>query len=120
MRKECDHAALLDLIGDKYARAILRQTSRRPMSVAALAAAIDASPPTVYRRVDDLVDCGLLAEQTEFVDDGPNFSVYATRIEEITVGVVDGQLTVRLTDRENLPIDETTAERFQRLYEALG
>lgn len=120
MNEEFDDAELLGLVEDQYARAILLEASRRTMSAATLAEAINASPPTVYRRLDDLVRCGLLARRTEFVDGGPNFSVYATRIEELTVGFVDGQLTVRLTDRESLPIDETTAERFVRLYEALG
>jgi predicted transcriptional regulator len=89
------------------------------MSASELSEAIDASPPTVYRRLDDLVRCELLVERTEFVDDGPNFSVYATRVEEIAVGFVDGELTVTLTDRDELLTDETTAERFTRLYEAL-
>jgi predicted ArsR family transcriptional regulator len=115
----CDDAEVLRLVEDEYARAILLETSRRPMSASDLADALDASPPTIYRRVDDLTRCGLLDEATKFADGGHNYSVYAARVEAVTVSFTDGELTVSLTDREAVGTDETTAERFTRLYEAL-
>jgi predicted transcriptional regulator len=114
-----DDVAVLELVEDEYARAILLETSRRPMSASELADAVGASPPTIYRRVDDLVDCGLLDEATRFVEDGQNHSVYAARVEAVTVSFADGELTVTVTDREGIDADETAAERFTRLYEAL-
>lgn len=119
MSEACDETEVLGLLDDRYARAILLATSRSPMSASELTDEIDASPPTVYRRVDDLQRCGLLAERTEFVDGGRNYSVYAARVERVSVEFTDGELTVTLTEREQVPTDETVAERFTRLYEGL-
>lgn len=119
MSDGCDEAELLALLDDEYARNILLCTTDRPMSATELADAVDASPSTVYRRVDDLVRCGLLAEDVEFVEDSRNYSIYAARVERVSVEFTDGELTVALTEREEPPTDETTAERFSRLYESL-
>jgi DNA-binding transcriptional ArsR family regulator len=110
---------VLALLDDDYARAILLETSRTPMSARELTDAIDASPPTVYRRIDALTDCGLLDERTAFVDDGPNYGVYAARVEEVTVRFDDGTLAVGITDREAIETEETVAERFTRMYQEL-
>jgi predicted transcriptional regulator len=115
----CDETEVLELLEDRYARRIVLATSRRPMSASDLTDAIDASLPTVYRRLDDLQRCGLLAERTEFVEGGRNYSVYAARVERVSVDFTDGDLTVTLTDREQVPTDEAVAERFTRLYEGL-
>jgi predicted transcriptional regulator len=116
---DCDDAELLGLLDDRYARAILLETSRQPMSATELADAIDASPPTVYRRVDDLKRCGLLDERTEFVPGGQDYGVYAARAEAVTVSFTDGDLAVTVDERAAVETEETTAERFTRLYEGL-
>jgi predicted transcriptional regulator len=115
----CDETEVLELLEDRYARAIILATSRTPMSASDLTDAVDASPPTVYRRLDDLMRCGLLAERTEFVESGRNYSVYSARVERVSVEFTDGDLTVTLTERDDVPTDETVAERFTRLYEGL-
>lgn len=119
MSDGCNEAELLALLDDEYARNILLSTTKQPMSVTELAEEIDASPSTVYRRVDDLVRCGLLAENVEFVEDSRNYSVYAARVERVSIEFTDGDLAVALTERTELPTDESTAERFSRLYESL-
>lgn len=55
------------------------------MSVKTLGEECDASLPTVYRRVDRLIACGLLAERTEVVADGHHFSKYEARLDRLTV-----------------------------------
>jgi DNA-binding transcriptional ArsR family regulator len=61
---------LLDTIGDEMARRVLIAVSKNPQSAKGLAETCDMSLPTVYRRVDVLMDHGLITEQTAVADDG--------------------------------------------------
>ncbi|WP_049947504.1 winged helix-turn-helix domain-containing protein [Candidatus Halobonum tyrrellensis] len=106
---------LFALLDDAYARAILTATSSQPMSAKTLSEECDASLPTVYRRVDRLIDCGLLAEQTEVAEDGHHYSVYSARLERLTVELEDGDLQVTL---EQAPADDV-ADRFTDLWEGI-
>lgn len=106
---------LFALLDDAYARAILTATSTKPMSAKTLAEECDASLPTVYRRVDRLIECGLLAEQTEVVEDGHHYSVYEARLERLTVELEDGDLSVTV---EEVPAEDV-ADRFTDMWEGL-
>ena len=106
---------LFALLDDEYARAILTATSSQPMSAKTLSEECDASLPTVYRRVDRLIDCGLLAEQTEVAKDGHHYSVYKARLDRLTVELEDGELRVTL---EQSPADDV-ADRFTDLWEGI-
>jgi DNA-binding transcriptional ArsR family regulator len=112
--EDVDRAEVLRLLDDEYARAILTATSRDPMSAKELTTAIDASPPTVYRRVDDLKAAGLLVEEVQYESSGHHYGIYRPAVERVTVTFEDGEYTVRVD-----PTEETTADRFTRLYEGL-
>jgi DNA-binding transcriptional ArsR family regulator len=112
--EDVDRAEVLRLLEDEYARAILTATSREPMSAQELTTAIDASPPTVYRRVDDLKAADLLTEELQYESSGHHYGVYRPAVERVTVTFADGEYTVRVDAPE-----ETTADRFTRLYEGL-
>lgn len=114
MSEDVDRAEVLRLLDDEYARAILTATSREPMSANELAAAIDASPPTVYRRVEDLQAAGLLVEDLQYESSGHHYGVYRTVVERVTVTFENGEYTVTVEG-----VEETTADRFTRLYEGL-
>lgn len=114
MSEDVDRAEVLRLLDDEYARAILTATSGTPMSAKELTAAIDASPPTVYRRVDDLKAAGLLLEELQYEASGHHYGVYRPAVDRVSVSFEDGEYTVRVD-----PTEETTADRFTRLYEGL-
>ena len=108
-----EDAELLSLLDDEYARAILIETSKEPMSADALTERCDASPPTVYRRIDRLDEHDLVEAEQELDPDGHHYKTYAARLERVTIELEDGDLTVAV-DRT-----EDAADRFTRLYEEL-
>ncbi|WP_277556186.1 ArsR/SmtB family transcription factor [Halobaculum limi] len=114
MSEDVDRVEVLRLLDDEYARAILTATSREPMSAKELAAAIDASPPTVYRRVDDLQAAGLIVEELQYESSGHHYGEYRICVDRVTVTFENGEYTLQLD-----PTEETTADRFTRLYEGL-
>jgi DNA-binding transcriptional ArsR family regulator len=109
-----DGDEVLSLLDDEYARAILIETSREPMSAEALTERCDASPPTIYRRIDRLDEHDLVEAEQELDPDGHHYKTYRARMERVSVELDDGQLVVDVQRA-----DETAADRFTRLYEEL-
>lgn len=113
MDERPDPERLFTLLGDEYVRTILRAASREPMSARELSEECDSALSTVYRRVDDLVEEGVLAEGTRIEPDGSHHSVYETRVDELAVRIADGEFDVDLTVRRDAP------ERFTRMWEEI-
>jgi predicted transcriptional regulator len=116
VNEDCSSEELFSLLDDEYARAILIATSKRPMSAKTLSEECDASLPTVYRRVERLVDCDLLAEQTQIVEDGHHYGVYEARLQRLTVDLSDGNLNVSIEEQQ----PEDVADRFTEMWEDIG
>jgi len=106
-----DVAELLELLDDEYARTILVETHEEPMAADALADACDASPSTVYRRIERLKEQRLLEAEQRLDPDGHHHEVYSARLQRATVEVT--------TDGFRLEVDRTEdpADRFTKLYE---
>ncbi|MFC4542768.1 helix-turn-helix domain-containing protein [Halosolutus amylolyticus] len=114
MSEEPDVERIGTLLEDSTVRTILTETSQEPMSATTLSDRCDASQPTVYRRLEDLRECGLLVERTQLDPDGGHHrSIYSTNLERITVELEDGTLQVRIDRREDI------ADRFTRLIEGM-
>ncbi|MFH5843396.1 helix-turn-helix domain-containing protein [Haladaptatus sp. CMAA 1909] len=107
MSKDIDPATLFALLDDEYARHILAHLNDKPMSAKTLSERCDASPPTIYRRIDRLKCCGLLAEETRLDENGNHYAVYESRFHSLGVRIVDGEFTVDLSRRED-PADRVT------------
>lgn len=117
MSEECDESEILALLDDEYARSILGETSERPMSATELSDHCDASRSTVYRRIDRLTDCDLLAERTRYDPDGHHRNVYASRLEEVRVRFEGGEPVLEIERTE--AATEDVADRFTRMWEDL-
>lgn len=104
--------AVLALLEDEHARAILTTTSVDPMSAKELSEHCDVSQATVYRRVERLTAAGLLAERTRPRADGHHDTVYVPRLDELSVRLRDGSLEFDLATR-----GEDIADRLTRLWE---
>lgn len=113
MAEAPDPETLLDLFGDEYVRTIVRAASREPMSVKELSEECGSARSTVYRRVDDLVDAGVLLERTRLEAGGSHHSVYETSLETLTVSVEDGRYEVDLEGVAD------PAERFTSMWRDL-
>lgn len=111
---ETDTAAIAAVLDDEYAREILAATSREPMSANTLSETCDASPQTIYRRVEELKRHDLLTEQTQFDPDGNHYAVYAARLEAVTVRLDEGSFIVEITRRE-----ADVADKFTQFVENL-
>lgn len=115
-----DPETLFTLLGDEYVRTILKAASEEPMSARALSEECDSALSTVYRRVEDLVEAGVLLveagvllEETRVVADGSHHSVYETRLDELTVRIANGEFEMDLT------VERYTPERFTRMWEGI-
>lgn len=68
--------ALLDALGDDPSRSILVATSCRPLTAKELTERCVVSPTTVYRRINALVDRGLLEKRVSLDGGGSQTTVY--------------------------------------------
>jgi len=105
--------SITQLLGDDCARTILRQTVSDPMTASQLVDVCDASRATVYRRLDELSERGLLVEATAPDPAGHHRTAYAANLDRFVVSLdEDGfDLTVRKRDR--------AADRFTSFIEGL-
>ncbi|QRV17342.1 winged helix-turn-helix domain-containing protein [Haloterrigena salifodinae] len=115
MTDESDSDEILALLDDSYAQEILRRTRNTPMSAKDLSEACDISISTVYRRVERLIDCGLLAERRIPQSDGNHYSMYETRLDELTVTLTDDGFEVTVSERAT----GNLADRFTEMWEGL-
>lgn len=113
MQEPPDPDRMLTLLGDEYVRTILKTASEEPRSVNALSEACDSALSTVYRRVDDLVEAGVLVEATQVEADGSHHHVYETQLDSLTVTIANGMFDMELT------VDRDTPERFTRMWEGI-
>ena len=107
MSEDPDPATLFALFDDKYARRILAHLTDRPMSATELSERCDASPPTIYRRIDRLKSCDLLAEETKLDENGNHYAIYESRFDSLSVTMDDGTFAVDLSRRDD-PADRLT------------
>ncbi|WP_435061981.1 ArsR/SmtB family transcription factor [Halobaculum sp. EA56] len=99
---------LLATLGDGDCRAVLRQLADGPQTAEELAEGCEIPSTTLYRKLDDLVASGLVAEGTKVSTGGRNASLYRHGVDgvEVDVGQADG-LDVRVTDRARDPPDRS-------------
>jgi predicted transcriptional regulator len=90
MGEETGAASFLDALGDAEARQLLASVSECPQSAKELATELDLSLPTVYRRLDMLLDCNLVCSRTFVSKNGTHYKVYEASFERATVELDDG------------------------------
>ncbi|MBV0925180.1 winged helix-turn-helix domain-containing protein [Halomicroarcula limicola] len=110
-----DDEAVLSLLDDEYARAILAELTTGPMSVDELCTACEMSDSTAYRRLDRLEAAELVTTKRELDPDGHHYKCYAATVEDVTVSFTDGTCEVSVARLSTDP-----ADRFTDLFEGLS
>ncbi|MFC6718254.1 helix-turn-helix domain-containing protein [Natrialbaceae archaeon GCM10025810] len=82
-----DSTAQLDVLGDECARTILVATSGEPRTAKELTDRTDSSSATVYRRINNLLESGLLSECVRFEEDGSHTTAYEATVDTIRVRI---------------------------------
>lgn len=86
-------------LGREYSVDIL-EAADTPMSARELSDELDVPIATCYRRIETLVEAGLLEEVgRELSDRGRRTSVYRRCVEEIRIGFDDADADVEVADR---------------------
>lgn len=111
--KEWAPSDVFGLFGDRLARRILVLASERPVSAEDLAEQLDVSRPTIYRRVNALIDYDLLNEQQQLDVDGNHYQTVETTLKQVVFEIEDGGYNVSLQMRQSL------ADQFESFWSDL-
>lgn len=103
--------AIFDALANETTATILAETSEHERSAEELAKAVDASESTVYRRIDTLVEAGLLNEHLQLDRRGDHYHVYRAAVRRVEARIEDGSIETFIERRED------DVDRFVRLWE---
>jgi predicted transcriptional regulator len=96
---EATPAELLSALGGKYSEQILA-AANSPKSAQALSDEVDIPIATCYRRIEELVDAGLLkSEGRQLSDQGRRTNVYRRTVDELAVDFTTEEFTIDLDHR---------------------
>lgn len=105
--------SIAEILEDDYARSILRETSKEPLSAEQLSDRCDMSPPTVYRRLNRLADHDLVTVTQQVDSRGHHYKEYGARLSRVTIDLQDGEFEVSIERTQD------AADRFTELVEEL-
>jgi len=110
---EPDVSDVIRLLDDDCARQILVETMSEPLSANELEERCEVSPPTIYRRLEELSEHGLVSEQTQVAADGHHYSIYRAALDRVEIDLTESGLDVTVTQREGM------ADRFTSFIEGM-
>ena len=87
---------LLEILSDKYCRAILDSIMNKPKSVVEITGETKIPMSTVYRRIQTLHDSKLLATSGTITEDGKRLFLYKSKVKGIQSVFNDGKIEVEL------------------------
>lgn len=112
MGEESDLEVVAGFLEDETTRQILAKTSSEPMTVNELATHVDASKPTIYRRIERLEEHDLVTATIHPTDTGPQEKVFRATFDQLVVSLSDGtysysiERTERMADRLTRFVDQ--------------
>ena len=102
---------ILTALSDDYSRQILTATVHEPLSVLELSRNYGMPITTVYRRIQELVEAGLIAAvKSGRTTDGKWYDLYRSLVRrvDVTFDGVDVRIDAKLNDR--------VSDRFTRMW----
>lgn len=104
---------IIDILSDDIGKRILVTTDQQAMSAQRLEGHCDASLATVYRRIEDLLELGLLREQVEIQADGNHYKRFESNLDRLAVSIEDGDIDIDVERRDDPP------DRFRAIWDAM-
>ena len=108
-----DVTDVIRLLDDDCARQILIETMNESLSANELEDRCGVSEPTIYRRLEELREHGLVDEGTQVAADGHHYSVYRAALDRVEVDLTESGLDITITKREGM------ADRFTDFIEGI-
>lgn len=106
---------ILTAIADEYSRKILMQTRDEPVSALNLSKNYEIPITTLYRRIDELVQAGLLgAVKSSRTIDGKWYELYRSLLNRIEVSFTEGNMRIEVEINDHL------ADKFTRIWSSLA
>ena len=88
--------AILEVMSDKYCRAILENTLEKPKSAMEISAETKIPISTVYRRLQTLHDNKLLGISGSISDDGKKYFLYKSKVKSISTVFTGGHVEIEV------------------------
>lgn len=105
---------ILAAMADEYSRKILTATIQEPISALELSKKYEIPITTVYRRIEELVEAGLLAAvKSGRTTDGKWFDLYRSLLRRIDVGFEHGDVRIEII------VNEHVSDRFTRMWTSI-
>lgn len=92
---------LLGALEDADCRALLEATGEEALSASELGERCDIPSSTVYRKVEQLTEAGLLEEQLRVSRSGKHTREYRRRVDQISLSIDAGGTELRAEARSN-------------------
>lgn len=80
---------VITLLGDEYAREIVETLGEKALSAREIDEQTEMSRPTIYRRINDLKQSGIVEAKTRLESDGHHKEVFMVTFDEMTVSIND-------------------------------
>lgn len=103
--------AIASLLADECTQTILTETVIEPMSADELSERCEASPQTVYRRLDRLVDYDLVEEYLQPDSGGHHYKVYSATLDSVVVSLSPEGFELSVSHRDRM------ADRFTQFID---
>ena len=105
---------ILAAIADRYSRRILAATMNEPVSALDLCNNCDIPVTTTYRRIEELLQAGLLAGvKYGRTADGKWYEKYRSLLKRINVTFENGDMRVEVMTNDNI------ADKFTRIWTSI-
>ncbi|MFH5800796.1 ArsR/SmtB family transcription factor [Haladaptatus sp. CMAA 1911] len=101
MSKDWEADNIFEVLGNAQARQILVLADLKPMSAQELADRCETSLPTIYRRINELVDYDLLRKQLQ-KEDGTQYQVFKTDLKKVCFEIENGGFIVDVQIRQQM------------------
>jgi len=105
---------ILSAMADEYSRKILTATIEDSMSALELSKKYEIPITTVYRRIEELVEAGLLAAvKSGRTTDGKWYDLYRSLLKRIDVSFEKGDVRIEVM------VNEHVSDKFTRMWTSI-